>query len=133
MAYGGSHKTCLRYDLFLMREVVDAFLAAARGDFEALVEVLNQNVVLRADNGAVRVGLLREVRGASAVARRAAKERTRVALLALLNGAAGVVVAPRGRLLVVLDFTIRGGKIVESDAIADPTRLHQLDLAVLDH
>ena len=120
-------------DLARQREVVDAFLAAARGgDFEALVAVLDPDVVLRADSGAVRVGLSREVRGAPAVARRAAKGRARAARPALVNGAVGVVVAPRGRLLMILGFTIRGGKIVEIDAIADPARLRQLDLTVLD-
>ncbi len=121
-------------DLTRQREVVDAFLAAARGgDFDALVAVLDPDVVLRADSGAVRVGLSREVRGAPAVARRAAKGRARAALPALVNGAVGVVVAPRGRLLMILGFTIRGGKIVEIDAIADPGGLRQLGLAFLDN
>jgi RNA polymerase sigma-70 factor, ECF subfamily len=120
-------------DLARQREVVDAFLAAARaGDFDALVAVLDPDVVLRADPEAVRAGASGEVRGAPVVARRAAKGRARAARPALVNGAAGVVVAPRGRLLMVLGFTIRGQKIVEIDAIADPSRLHQLDLAVLD-
>jgi RNA polymerase sigma factor (sigma-70 family) len=120
-------------DLNRQREVVDAFLAAARGgDFDALVAVLDPDVVLRSDRGAVPAGASREVRGAPAVARRAAKERARAARPALVNGAVGVVVAPRGRLLMVLGFTIRGGKIVEIDAMADPARLRKLDLAVLD-
>jgi RNA polymerase sigma-70 factor, ECF subfamily len=120
-------------DLSRQREVVDAFLAAARGgDFDALVAVLDPDVVLRADSSAVRVGLSREVRGAPVVAGRALKGRARAALPALVNGAVGVVVAPRGRLLVVLGFTISGGKIVEIDAIADPARVSQLDLVVLD-
>jgi RNA polymerase sigma-70 factor (ECF subfamily) len=121
-------------DLTLQREVVDAFLAAARaGDFDALLAVLDPDVVLRADSGAVRVGLSREVRGAPAVAKRALKGRARAARPALVNGAVGVVVAPRGRLLTVLGFTVRGGKIVGIDAIADPVRLRQLDLALLDN
>jgi RNA polymerase sigma factor (sigma-70 family) len=122
-------------DLARQREVVNAFLAAARGgDFDALVEVLDPDVVLRADSGAVRVGAStsREIRGAPAVARRAAKGRARAARPALVNGAVGVVVAPRGRLLMVLGFTISGGKIVEIDVVADPERLRQLDLAVVD-
>jgi hypothetical protein len=120
-------------DLNRQREVVDAFLAAARGgDFDALVAVLDPDVVLRSDRGAVPADASREVRGAPAVARRAAKERARAARPALVNGAVGVVVAPRGRLLMVLGFTIRGGKIVEIDAMADPARLRKLDLAVLD-
>ena len=120
-------------DLNRQREVVDAFLAAARGgDFDALVAVLDPDVVLRSDRGAVPAGASREVRGAPAVARRAAKGRARAARPALVNGAVGVVVAPRGRLLMVLGFTITGGKIVEIDAIADPAPLRKLDLAVLD-
>src|ERR687885_637848 len=120
-------------DLTHQREVVDAFLAAARGgDFEALVAVLDPDVVLRADRAAVDVVASREVRGAPAVARMAAKGRARAAQPALVNGAVGVVVAPRGRLLMVLGFTIRRGKIVEIDGVADPEQLRQLDLAVLD-
>jgi hypothetical protein len=120
-------------DLARQREVVNVFLAAARGgDFDALLAVLDPDVVLRADRAVVPVDAPREVHGAPAVARRAAKGRARAARLVLVNGAVGVIVAPRGRLLIVLSFTIRGGKIVEIDAIADPTRLRQLDLAVLD-
>jgi hypothetical protein len=66
------------------------------------------------------------------VARRAVKGRARAAQPALVNGAAGVIVAPRGRLLMVLGFTITSGKIVEIDAVADPARLRQLNLALLD-
>jgi RNA polymerase sigma-70 factor, ECF subfamily len=120
-------------DLARQREVVDAFLAAARGgDLEALVAVLDPDVVLRADRGALPAVASREVRGAPAVARRAVKGRARAARPALVNGTVGVVVAPRGRLLMALGFTIRGGKIVEIDAIADPDRLRRLDLSYLD-
>jgi RNA polymerase sigma factor (sigma-70 family) len=115
------------------REVVDAFLAAARGgDFDALLAVLDPDVVLRADRAAVQAGASREVRGAAAVAKRAVKGRARAARPALVNGEVGVVVAPRGRLLMVLGFTITDGKIVEIDAIGDPERLSQLDLVLLD-
>ena len=125
--------TALDADLTRQREVVDAFLAAARaGDFDALVAVLDPEVVLRADSGAVLTGAPREVRGAPAVAKRAAEGRARAARRALVNGVVGVVVAPRGRLLMVLSFTISGEKIVEIDAIADPERVSQLDLALLD-
>jgi RNA polymerase sigma-70 factor (ECF subfamily) len=118
-------------DLTRQREVVDAFLAASReGDFDALLAVLDPEVTvtLRTD------GVSGEVRGATAVAKRALgfSKRARFAQSALVNGAVGVVVAPRGRLLVVLRFTIDGGKITEIDVIADPARLRQLDLAVLD-
>jgi RNA polymerase sigma-70 factor (ECF subfamily) len=120
-------------DLARQREVVDAFLAAARGgDFGALVAVLDPEVVLRADRAAVIAGASTEVRGAREVAERALKGRARAARPALVDGAVGVVVAPRGRLLMVLGFTIRCGKIVEIDAFADPERLRQLDLTVLD-
>jgi RNA polymerase sigma factor (sigma-70 family) len=120
-------------DLARQRVVVDAFLVAARGgDLDALVAVLDPEVVLRADHAAVPAGDSREVRGAPAVARMAAKGRARAARPALVNGAVGVAVAPRGRLLMVLGFTTSGGKIVEIDVVADPGRLGQLDLAVLD-
>jgi RNA polymerase sigma factor (sigma-70 family) len=115
------------------REVVDAFLAAARdGDFDALVAVLDPDVVLRSDRAALPAGVPREVHGAPAVTRRALVGRARAARPALVDGAVGVVVAPRGRLLMVLDFKIRDGKIVEIDAVADPERLNQLDLSLLD-
>jgi RNA polymerase sigma-70 factor (ECF subfamily) len=81
---------------------------------------------------AVPGGGRQEVRGAAAVAPLAMRGRARAARPVLVNGAAGVVVAPRGRLLMVLDFTIRDGKIVAIDAIADTSRLQQLDLALLD-
>ena len=125
--------TSYELDLTRQREVVDAFLAAARdGDFDALVAVLDPDVVLRSDRAALPADAPREVRGAPAVARRALVGRARAARPALVDGAVGVVVAPRGRLLMVLDFTIRSGKIVEIDAVADPERLNQLDLGLLD-
>jgi RNA polymerase sigma-70 factor (ECF subfamily) len=117
------------------REVVDAFLAASRGgDFSALLAVLDPNVVLRADAAAVPRGTSRLVRGAAAVAKGALafSGRARFAQPALVNGAVGVVVAPRGRLFVVVGLTVRRGKIVEIDIIADPDRLRHLDLGVLD-
>ncbi|MGH3776868.1 MAG: hypothetical protein ACRDRR_14270 [Pseudonocardiaceae bacterium] len=108
--------------------------ASRGGDFDALLAVLDPDVVLRADRAAAPSGALREVRGAAAVAERALtfSGRARFAQPALVNGAVGVVVAPRGRLFVVLGFTITRGKIVEVDVVADPERLRQLDLAVLD-
>jgi RNA polymerase sigma factor (sigma-70 family) len=122
-----------RSDLTRQREVVDAFLAAARGgDFDALLAVLDPDVMLRSDRAARRPGVPAEVRGAATVAQLAVRGRARAAQPALVNGAVGVVVAPRGRLLMILDFTIRDGKIVAIDAIADPERVRQLDLAVLD-
>jgi RNA polymerase sigma factor (sigma-70 family) len=122
-------------DLARQREVVDAFLAAARGgDFDALLAVLDPDVVLRIDRGAAPRGASREVRGAQAVLGQA---RAFVPLVAsarpaLVNGAAGVVVARRGRPLAVAGFTVAHGQIVEIDLLADPARLRELDLTVLD-
>jgi RNA polymerase sigma factor (sigma-70 family) len=119
-------------ELSRQRDVVDAFLAAARGgDFEALLAVLDPDVVLRTDRAARRAGMPAEIRGAATVAEQAVRGRARAAQPVLVNGAVGVIVAPRGRLLMVLDFTIADGKIVAIDAIADPERLRPLDLAML--
>jgi RNA polymerase sigma factor (sigma-70 family) len=119
-------------DLSRQREVVDAFVAAARdGDFEALVAVLDPDVVLRVDRGTVRS---REFRGSSAVAEEALTF-ARLAPLArplLVNGTPGFVVAQQGRPVAVAGFTVAGGKIVEIDLLADPARLRELDLTVLD-
>jgi RNA polymerase sigma factor (sigma-70 family) len=125
-------------DLARQREVVDAFFAAAReGDFAALLAVLDPDVVVHADSGALPAGAWTMVRGAAAVAEqlRTAGGFARLGRFvrpALVNGAAGVVVAPGGRPVAVMGFTIRGGKIVEIDVLADPARLRRLDLAVLD-
>jgi len=123
-------------DLIRQQEVVDAFLAASReGDFEALLALLDPDVVLRIDGGAVRAGLSREVRGVRAVAEQTLtfSRLSPFVRPALVNGAAEVVVAPRGRLFAVMGFTVRRGKIVEIDVLADPARLRQLDLAVPDN
>ena len=122
-------------DLAQQRELVDAFLAAARdGDFEALLAALDPDVVVRADRGAVVPGGLTEVRGAAAVTEQALlfARLTETVRPALVNGAAGLVATSRGRLFAVLGFTISGGKIVEIDILADRARLGRLDLAVLD-
>ena len=122
-------------DLATQREVVDAFLAASRdGDFDTLLAVLDPDVVLRIDGGAVRAGLSREVRGVRAVAEQTLtfSRLSPFVRPALVNGAAGVVVAPRGRPFSVMGFTIRGGKIVEVDILADPARLSRLDVSVFD-
>jgi RNA polymerase sigma factor (sigma-70 family) len=116
------------------REVVAAFLAAARaGDFEALVELLDPDVVLRADAGAVAVAS-RVVRGAEAVAGQALAFAglAPFARAALVNGTAGIVAARGGRPVAVLGFTVAGGKIVEIDILADRSRLAQLDVAELE-
>jgi len=122
-------------DVGRQREVVDAFLAAARnGDFEALVAVLDPDIVLRADVGTVRAGGSREVHGARAVAEQALTfaRLAEFAQPALVNGAPGFVVAPRGRPYAVVGFTVAHGKIIEMDVFADPERVRRLDLTVLD-
>jgi RNA polymerase sigma factor (sigma-70 family) len=119
-------------DLTRQREVVDAFLAASRaGDFDALLAVLDPEVVLRADGTAMRSGTPVEIRGAASVARRAVRGGARAAQVALVDGAVGVIVAPRGRLQMVLRFTLTGRKIVEIEAVGDPDRVRRLDLSVL--
>ncbi len=118
-------------DLTRRREIVEAFLAASRGgDFDALLAMLDPDVVLRADGAAVQLGASREIRGAAAVAN-TFSGRARVAQPALVNGVAGAVWAPGGRPRVIFSFTTRHGKIVEIDLVADPARLQQLDLVVL--
>jgi RNA polymerase sigma-70 factor, ECF subfamily len=122
-------------DLAHQRKVVDAFLAAARdGDLDALVAVLDPEVVVRADWGGVPAGASRMVRGARAVAEQALSfsRFARFARPALVNGNAGVVADAGGRLLAVLGFTVRHDRIVEIDILADPARLRRLDLAALD-
>ena len=119
-------------DLGRQREVVDAFFAAARhGDFDALVAVLDPDVVLRSDGGG-RPAATALIRGAAAVAGQALTFSHLSAFVrpALVNGAAGVVVAPRGRPTSVMGFTVRDGRIVEIDAISDPARLRRLQVGV---
>jgi RNA polymerase sigma factor (sigma-70 family) len=122
-------------DLDTQREVVDAFLAAARdGDFEGLLEVLDPDVVLRADRGAVAIGSARVVRGAANVARQAsAFSRLDIDVRpALVNGAVGTVTLRDGRPFAIAGFTIQNRRIVEMDVLADPERLSEIDLAILD-
>jgi RNA polymerase sigma-70 factor (ECF subfamily) len=122
-------------DLARQREVVDAFFAAARdGDFEALVSVLDPDVVLRADAGASGRGQSAVVRGAAEVASRALQFRRFAPFVrpAIVNGVAGVVVAPHGRPGSVMSFTIRNGKVVEIDALADRERLAKLVVSIVD-
>jgi RNA polymerase sigma factor (sigma-70 family) len=122
-------------DLDTQREVLNAFMAAAReGDFDALLEVLDPDVVLRADGGAVSVGASRVVRGAANVARQAtAFSRLDVEVRpALVNGAVGTVTLRDGRPFAIAGFTVRNRRIVEMDILADPERLSRLDLMILD-
>lgn len=116
-------------DLPRQREVADAFLAAARaGDFDALVAVLDPDVLLRGDHGARQASEL--IRGARRVAEGAIRfgEAARHSRPVLVNGVPGLVTAPDGRPLSVMAFTIRGGRIVEIDVLADPDRLARLAL-----
>jgi RNA polymerase sigma factor (sigma-70 family) len=120
-------------DLAAQWEVVDAFLAAARnGDFDALVAVLDPDVMLRADGGAS--GLSREVRGAETVAGQALMwSGVNLHLRrALINGAAGIVSTRNGQPFSVGAITVRDGKIVEIDILADPDRVGRLDLSMLE-
>jgi RNA polymerase sigma-70 factor, ECF subfamily len=122
-------------DLDTQREVVEAFLAAARdGDFEALLEVLDPDVVLRQDFGPLPTGGRKVLRGAEAVAGQA-RQYARLDLEArpaLINGAVGAVAMRDGEPFSIGAVTVRGGKIVEMDFLADPERLRQLDLTILD-
>ena len=121
-------------DIVRQRDVVDAFFAAAHcGDFDALVAVLDPDVVLRSDAGAARRGASVLVHGAAAVAGRALMFAQPSILIrpALVNGAAGVVVTVGGRPVSVLGFTVSHGKITEIDVMADRDRLQRLDLAAL--
>ena len=121
-------------DLSRQRDVVDAFFSAARGgDFDALVALLDPDVVLRSDVGAWRPAASTVIRGAAAVARQALMGALPAARLhpAQVNGAAGVVVTLRGRPFAVMGFIVAEGKIVEIDAIADPERVRRIAAAVL--
>jgi RNA polymerase sigma-70 factor, ECF subfamily len=118
-------------DLARQRRVVDAFFAASRdGDFDALLSVLDPDVELRIDGGVRRADASLVLRGAEAVARYTAtySELYPFVRPALVNGAAGAVVAPRGRLFSVMAFTVTVGKIVQIDALLDPERLARLGL-----
>ena len=116
------------------REVVDAFLAASRGgDFEALVAVLDPDVVLRADYGGLATRASKLVRGARVVASQAVtySQFAAVARPVLVNGQPGLLTAPDGRPFSLMAFTVRAGRIVEINVLADPERLDRLGLATL--
>ena len=123
-------------DVKLQRRVVDAFLAAARGgDFEGLVALLDQDVVLRADRGEILPGASRFIRGAQAVAQQAIifSKGADSARPALVNGAAGIVSFDKnGKPLSVSGFTVVGGKIGEIDALGDPPASDNSISPVLD-
>ncbi len=114
------------------RKVVEAFLTAARqGDFEALLGLLDPQVVMRGDAAAIRLGGPRQLSGSAAVAK-AFQGRAQQARFVLVDGMAGVAVAPAGRLLLVLNVTTRSGRIVGIEAVADSGRLAQMQFALPD-
>jgi RNA polymerase sigma-70 factor (ECF subfamily) len=119
-------------DLAQQRKAVDAFLAAARsGDFDAVLAVLDPDVVFRIDGGGVPPRARRPLAGAEAVARQVLERGSRFARFArpaIVNGAAGVVVAVDARPIAVVGFTVSRGRILAIDVIADPRKLQGLDL-----
>jgi RNA polymerase sigma factor (sigma-70 family) len=119
-------------DLVRQRHVVDAFLRAARGgDFDALVSLLDPDVVMRPDAAAVGMGSLRETRGATAVAT-VLSGGARGARLAIVEGLAGLVWAPAGTTRGVIEFTLKDDKIIAIDVTGDADRLRELDIVTLD-
>lgn len=116
-------------DLRQQRAVIDAFLVAARaGDLQGVLAILDPNVVFRTASSAGP----QEVRGSEVVAPLAMRGRAVAARPLLVNGAVGLVVAPRGRLMMILDFTIRDGKVMAIEAITEPERVAALNLAILE-
>jgi RNA polymerase sigma-70 factor (ECF subfamily) len=122
-------------DLTRNRKVVDAFLTALRdGDFDGLLAVLDADVVVRADSTASPTGAPREVHGATTAATGAMQfsQYARFVQPAFVDGEVGLLWAPSGRLLRALKMTIAGERIVEIDVVADPERLKELDLAIVN-
>jgi len=120
-------------DLARQRRVVDAFFAASRdGDFDALLDVLDPDVELRIDGGVLRADASLVLHGADAVASHTATYSKLYPFVrpALVNGAAGAVVAPSGRVFSVMAFTVANGRIVQIDGLLDPERLEQLHLSI---
>ncbi|MER6996679.1 RNA polymerase sigma factor SigJ [Streptomyces sp. NPDC000410] len=121
-------------DLLRQRKVVEAFTAAARGgDFEALVSLLDPDVVLRVDGGVLAVGASKLIRGAEAVGSQAIMYQRLVpdSRLVLVNGAVGAVTAPQGKVFSLVAYTVARDRIVRMDILADPERLKKLDLSGL--
>ncbi|HVX42959.1 MAG TPA: sigma-70 family RNA polymerase sigma factor [Mycobacteriales bacterium] len=122
-------------DLAAQRTVVDAFFAASRdGDFEALLEILDPDVELRVDGGD-RPEVSQVLRGAAAVAGHTRTYSTLYPYVidAVVNGAAGAVVARSGKPFSVLAFTVANGRIARIEALIDPQRLALLDIAIPPH
>jgi RNA polymerase sigma-70 factor, ECF subfamily len=118
-------------DIGRQRVVVDAFLAASRrGDFQALLALLDPEVTMRSDAAALLMGAQPEVRGAKAVAEQFAG-RAKVARPALVDGAVGLVWAPGGQTRVYFAVTVVRGKIAGIDLVADPQRLGRLEVSLL--
>ncbi|HYF06716.1 MAG TPA: sigma-70 family RNA polymerase sigma factor [Acetobacteraceae bacterium] len=127
----GAPDAALAADRARRRALVEAFLRASReGDIEGLMAVLDPEVTYRTDAAARALGG-RDLAGAAAVAQ-AMKGRAQRARVALVDGEVGVVVAPKGRLLLVLHVEIAGGRIASIEALADPGRLSRIDLALID-
>ncbi|MFD7442070.1 RNA polymerase sigma factor SigJ [Streptomyces sp. NPDC059909] len=121
-------------DLARQREVVDAWVAATRGgEFDALLSLLDPDVVLRVDGGVLAAGATKLVRGAESVAGQALMYQrfAPYGRVALVNGLPGLVSLPEGKPTAVMSFTVSGGKVVQLDILADPERLRELDLSVL--
>jgi len=126
-------RTAANADRSDQRRIVEAFLAASRGgDFEALLAVLDPNVVFRADIAAVKLGSQAEIKGAAAVAN-TFKGRALGAKPAFVDDGFGLIVEVGGQLRVILRLAIRDGRIAEVQAIADPERLGQIDFTLFDH
>lgn len=120
-------------DIERQRNVVDAFFAASRdGDFDALLNVLDPNVELRIDGGVLRAEASLLLRGADAVAGHTTTYSKLYPFVrpALVNGAAGAVVAPHQRVFSVMAFTVTNGSIAQIDVLLDPQRLQRLDLSI---
>jgi RNA polymerase sigma-70 factor (ECF subfamily) len=132
---GGSAEVASDADLRRRREVVEAFLSASRqGEFGALLELLDPDVVLRVDATLQPQGVPLELRGAGVLAERSQilARAARFCRVALLDGTPGLVMAPRGVLARALVFTFAGEKITGVEVIGDPARLRQLDVALVD-
>jgi hypothetical protein len=119
-------------DVSRQREIVDAFLAAARsGEFTALLTLLDPDVVMRADSATVQMGASSEVHG-SAVVAGFFSGRAHSALPALIDGAVGAVVAADGQTRIAIGFTIADGRIIGIDVVAEPEQLRELEVAILN-
>jgi RNA polymerase sigma-70 factor (ECF subfamily) len=120
-------------DLRRRREVVEAFLSASRrGDFSALLPLLDPDVVLRVDDALQGPGAQLELRGVAALVERSHNltRAARFCRVALLNGSPGLVMAPRGRLARAIMFSFSGDKVTQVEVVADPARLRALDVAL---